>query len=44
MLVAGQLGARDDEEFVALIRLGQPVDEPVSKGRKAPAEYVQFLD
>jgi len=38
------IGMGDDEEFVALIHLGQPVDEPVSKGRKAPAEYVQFLD
>jgi nitroreductase len=38
------IGMGDDEEFVALIHLGQPVDEPVSKGRKPPAEYVQFLD
>jgi nitroreductase len=38
------IGMGDDEEFVALIHLGQPVDEPVSKGRKAPSEYVEFLD
>ncbi len=37
------IGMGDDEEFVALIHLGQPVDEPVSKGRKAPSEYVEFL-
>ena len=38
------IGMGDDEEFVALIHLGRPVDRPVSKGRKAPAEYVEFLD
>jgi len=38
------IGMAEDEEFVALIHLGQPVEEPVSKGRKAPAEVVEFLD
>jgi nitroreductase len=38
------IGMGEDEEFVALIHLGQPVEEPVSKGRQAPAEYVTFLD
>jgi nitroreductase len=38
------IGMGEDEEFVALIHLGPAVDEPVSKGRKAPAEYVAFLD
>jgi nitroreductase len=38
------IGMAEDEEFVALIHLGQPVEEPVSKGRKAPAEFVEFLD
>jgi len=38
------IGMGDAEEFVALIHLGQPVDQPVSKGRKAPSEYVEFLD
>jgi nitroreductase len=37
------IGMGDDEEFVALIHLGQAVDEPVSKGRKAPSEYVEYL-
>jgi nitroreductase len=37
------IGMGDDEEFVGLIHLGQPVDRPESKGRKAPAEYVEFL-
>jgi nitroreductase len=38
------IGMDDDEEFVALIHLGPRVDEPVSKGRTAPAEYIAFLD
>lgn len=38
------IGMTEDEEFVALIHLGQPVEEPVSKGRKGPAEFVEFLD
>lgn len=37
------IGMSEDEEFVALIHLGPPVEEPVSKGRKAPAAYVTFL-
>jgi nitroreductase len=43
---AGQQAIRmgEDEEFVALIHLGAPVDEPVSKGRQEPAEFVTFLD
>jgi len=38
------IGMGEDEEFVALIHLGAPVDEPVSKGRREPAEFVSFLD
>ncbi len=38
------IGMGADEEFVALIHLGLPVEEPVSKGRKAPAEFAEFLD
>jgi nitroreductase len=38
------VGVGEDEEFVALIHLGAPVEEPVSKGRKPPAEYVDYLD
>jgi len=37
------IGMGDDEEFVALIHLGPPLEEPVSRSRKPPAEYVQFL-
>jgi len=38
------VGIGEDEEFVALIHLGPPVDEPGSKGRRPPADYVEFLD
>ncbi len=38
------IGMGEDEEFVALIHLGPPVVEPVSKGRRPPAEYVEFLN
>jgi nitroreductase len=38
------VGLEDDERFVALIHLGDPVREPGAKPRKPPAEYVQFLD
>jgi len=38
------IGMGEDEKFVALIHLGPPVEEPVSKSRKPPAEYVTFLD
>jgi len=38
------IGMGEDEEFVALIHLGPPVDEPASKGRKAPIEFVRYLD
>jgi len=34
----------EDEEFVALIHLGPPVEVPISKGRRLPAEYVTWLD
>jgi nitroreductase len=37
------VGLDDDEEFVALIHLGDPVTEPVAKPRKSLDEYVQFL-
>src|SRR4029079_12849403 len=38
------IGMDEDEEFVALIHLGSPVDEPAPKPR-APAEScVTFLD
>jgi nitroreductase len=37
------VGLPDDEEFVALIHLGPPVDRPLAKPRKPPAEYVTFL-
>jgi nitroreductase len=36
-------GLEDDEEFVALIHLGQPATSPPAKERKPPAEYVEFL-
>jgi nitroreductase len=38
------VGLEDDERFVALIHLGDPVHEPAAKPRKPPKEYVQFLD
>jgi nitroreductase len=37
------VGLPDDERFVALIHLGEPVNEPLAKPRKALAEYVTFL-
>jgi nitroreductase len=37
------IGLEDDEEFVALIHLGDPVTQPVAKPRKSVDEYVQFL-
>jgi nitroreductase len=37
------VGIDDDEAFVALIHLGDPVDQPIAKPRKPPAEYVEFL-
>jgi nitroreductase len=37
------VGLDEDEAFVALIHLGDPVDQPVAKPRRAPAEYVEFL-
>jgi len=38
------VGLEDDETFVALIHLGDPVNRPVSKPRKPLEEYVRFLD
>jgi nitroreductase len=37
------IGIDEDEEFVALIHLGPPVDEPVAKRRAPAADYVKFL-
>jgi nitroreductase len=38
------VGLEDDEEFVALIHLGEPVTRPVAKPRKPIDDYVIFLD
>ena len=38
------VGLGDDEGFVALIHLGDPVNEPVAKPRKNLDEYARFLD
>jgi nitroreductase len=38
------VGLEHDERFVALIHLGHPVNEPIAKPRKPPAEYVRFLE
>jgi nitroreductase len=38
------IGMGDDEEFVALIHLGPPVDEPAAKPRAPASSYVSFLD
>jgi nitroreductase len=38
------IGMGEEEEFVALIHLGPPVEEPVAKERSPVAEYVTFLD
>jgi nitroreductase len=37
------VGLADDEEFVALIHLGQPVTSPPAKERKPAQDYVAFL-
>ena len=37
------IGMDEDEEFVALIHLGPPVDEPVAKRRAPASDYVMFL-
>ncbi len=37
------VGLADDEQFVALIHLGYPTNEPAAKPRKALAEYAEFL-
>jgi nitroreductase len=38
------IGMAADEEFVALIHLGPPVDEPVARPRAPASTYVTFLD
>jgi nitroreductase len=38
------IGMNADEQFVALLHLGPPVDDPPPKRRRAPAEYVTFLE
>ena len=37
------IGMDEDEEFVALIHLGPPLDEPVAKRRAPASDYVMFL-
>jgi nitroreductase len=37
------VGMGEDEEFVALIHLGSPVEQPVAKERRPVAEYVEYL-
>jgi nitroreductase len=38
------VGMGEDEQFVALIHLGTPVDEPPAKPRAPASSYVTFLD
>jgi len=38
------IGMDEDEEFVALIHLGPPVDEPVARPRAPASSYTTFLD
>ena len=38
------VGMDEDEQFVALIHLGAPVDEPAAKERAAVSDFVTFLD
>jgi nitroreductase len=38
------VGLRDDETFVALIHLGQPVTSPAAKARRGSGDYVEYLD
>jgi nitroreductase len=38
------VGLEADEEFVALIHLGNPVNQPIPKPRKPIEDYVTFLD
>jgi nitroreductase len=38
------VGMGEDEQFVALIHLGAPVDEPEAKERAPVTEYVTYLD
>jgi len=37
------VGLGDDEEFVALIHLGEPATAPAAKERRAVGEYTEFL-
>jgi nitroreductase len=37
------VGLEDDEQFVALIHLGEPVTQPTAKPRRPIEDYVQFL-
>jgi nitroreductase len=38
------VGMGEDEQFVALIHLGPPVDQPVAKERRPVNEFATFLD
>jgi nitroreductase len=38
------IGMAADEEFVGLIHLGPPVEQPVAKERRPVDDYVEFLD
>jgi nitroreductase len=38
------VGMDEDEQFVALIHLGPPVDQPVAKERRPVTEFATFLD
>jgi nitroreductase len=38
------VGMDEDEQFVALMHLGPPVDQPVAKARRPVADYTTFLD
>jgi nitroreductase len=38
------IGMGEDEEFVALLHLGPPVDTPRARRRRPLSDYVEFLD
>jgi nitroreductase len=38
------IGMSADEEFVALLHLGPPVDVPPARRRRPPSDYVTFLE
>jgi nitroreductase len=38
------VGMGADEQFVALLHLGTPVDDPPPRERRPPTEYVTFLE